>query len=79
MQESGRLVRFDPLSMPRRRKGKERIENTGLAKNGSGGTVCALCGRSMRSGNASEPVIYSICASCKRLPHRNPGSNASLC
>jgi hypothetical protein len=65
--------------VPRQRKIKERVENAGLAKKGDGSTICALCGQSIRSGNAGEPVIYSICISCKRLPHRNPGSTASLC
>jgi hypothetical protein len=33
-----------------------------------------LCGRVIESDtNSDAPIIYSICASCKRLP-RNPGS-----
>jgi hypothetical protein len=48
---------------------------------GNGNTVCALCGRTMDAGSSAsqEPVIYSICAACKRMPYRNPGSTASLC
>jgi len=67
--------------MPRQRKREDRPANGSAAKNEGGGTVCALCGRVIKAGNAAgdEPVIYSVCAACKRMPHRNPGSIASLC
>jgi len=29
-------------------------------------TICALCGRVMNAGRTNTPVIYSICATCKR-------------
>jgi hypothetical protein len=67
--------------MPRQPKGRKRPANGGAAKKEDAGTVCALCGRVMETGSAAieEPVIYSICAACKRMPYRNPGSTASLC
>ena len=67
--------------MPRQRKREDRPANGSAAKNEGGGTVCALCGRVIKAGSAAgnEPVIYSVCAACKRMPHRNPGSPASLC
>jgi hypothetical protein len=66
--------------MPHQRKRGDRPANGSAAKN-AGGTVCALCGRVIKAGSAAgdEPVIYSVCAACKRMPHRNPGSTASLC
>jgi hypothetical protein len=67
--------------MPRQRKRGDQPANGSAAKKEDGGTVCALCGRVMQPGSAAseEPVIYSICATCKRVPYRNPGSTASLC
>ena len=67
--------------MPHQRKRGDRPANGSAAKNEDGGTVCALCGRTISAGSSSshEPVIYSICPACKRMPHRNPGSAASLC
>jgi hypothetical protein len=79
IDESTRLLNFDSLSMPREQKGKDRPANGSAGKSG-GGTICALCGRVMKPGSAAsqEPAIYSICAACKRMPYRNPGSTASL-
>jgi hypothetical protein len=65
--------------MPNRRKATGRRANAAGAKKDSGGTICALCGRTIHEENGDGPVIYSICAACKKLPHRNPGSPASLC
>ena len=67
--------------MARQRKSGDRTANGSAAKKENGSTVCALCGRIMSSGSpaSQEPVIYSVCPSCKRMPHRNPGSTASLC
>jgi len=70
-----------PLSMPRQRKRKTRAPNGGgaAAREENSNTVCALCGRVIQAGRGSPaPVIFSICTSCKRLPHRNPGSTASV-
>ena len=66
----------DPDSMARQQKGRHRP-----VKGAGGGTVCALCGRVIKAGNATgdEPVIYSVCAACKRMPRLNPGSTASFC
>ena len=65
--------------MPRQRKGNALSGGTGAVKKGDGDTLCALCGRVIQSGvNPQGPVIYSICGACKKLPHHNPGSTASL-
>jgi hypothetical protein len=71
----------DPVSMPRQQKRTARPANGSAAKTGDGSTICALCGRTIKAGSGSgeQSVIYSICVSCKRLPHRNLGSTASLC
>ena len=71
----------DPDSMARQQKGRHRPANGSAVKSAGGGTVCALCGRVIKAGKAAgdEPVIYSVCAACKRMPHRNPGSIASFC
>jgi hypothetical protein len=69
----------DSFSMPRQNKPKGRFSNENAGQKGDGRIVCALCGRSIKEdGNAEQSVIYSICATCKKLPHRNPGSTASL-
>jgi len=69
----------DPFSMPRQQRRADRPANGSATKNEGGGTVCALCGRVIKAGSdaSDEPVIYSVCAYCKRLPHRNPGSTTS--
>jgi hypothetical protein len=71
----------DPDSMARQQNRGDRPAKRSAAKNEGGGTVCALCGRVIKAGNATgdEPVIYSVCAACKRMPRPNPGSTASLC
>jgi len=71
----------DSVSMPRQRERGDRPAKRKAAKKEGGGTVCALCGRVIKAGRAAsdEPVIYSVCTTCKRMPHRNPGSTASLC
>jgi hypothetical protein len=78
---TARPPKSDLVSMPRQRKRGSRPASGSDAKNEDGGTVCALCGRVIKPGSAAsdEPVIYSICATCKRMPYRNPGSTASLC
>jgi hypothetical protein len=67
------------LRMARQRKPKGRSDGGNTAKKGDGRIVCALCGRTIKdNGNPEQPVIYSICATCKKLPYRNPSSTASL-
>ena len=70
-----------PYSMPRERKREDRPTNAGAAKYEGGSTVCALCASVIKPGSATshEPVIYSICSTCKRMPRHNPGSIESLC
>ncbi|PYK84033.1 MAG: hypothetical protein DME41_04240 [Verrucomicrobia bacterium] len=67
--------------MARQRKSGDRPAIGSAAKKGNGSTVCALCGRIMSSGSptSQDPVIYSVCPSCKQMPHRNPGSTTSIC
>jgi hypothetical protein len=79
--QSIRSLMDDSVSMPRQHKRIGRPANGSAAKKGGGSTVCALCGRVMKAGSATseEPVIYSICPSCKGMPHSNPGSTASFC
>jgi hypothetical protein len=70
-----------PFSMPKgEKKGDRPSDKVGQNKLG-GSTLCALCGSTMKAGSVTsqEPVIYSICATCKKMPHRNPGSIESLC
>ncbi len=67
------------VCVPRQRKPKGRSSDGNAGHKGDGKIVCALCGRTIKEdGSAEQPVIYSICATCKKLPHRNPGSTASL-
>jgi len=81
INESTLLLKSDSVSMPRQQKGRKQPANGGAAEKEDGGTVCALCGRTINAGSSAsqEPVIYSICPACKRMPYRNPGSTASLC
>jgi hypothetical protein len=65
------------LDMSRPRDNKRRRPVAG-AKGGNGRTVCALCGSTITETSPDQPVIYSICVTCKKLPHRNPGSTASF-
>src|ERR1044072_4646411 len=69
-----------PYSMPRDPKRDDRPTSGQSSKKGDGRTVCAVCGQVMNTTSSAtgEPPIYSICTSCKGLPHRNPGSTASL-
>jgi len=68
-----------PTRMPGPRKENAQPGNGNAAKNGDGDTLCALCGSVINAGtNPQGPAIYSICVTCKKLPHRNPGSTASL-
>ncbi|HWY41353.1 MAG TPA: hypothetical protein VNX27_11220 [Chthoniobacterales bacterium] len=57
------------------RRSKERSESG--KKKADGRIVCALCGRTIKD-TGEQPVIYSICATCKKLPHRNPRQTMSL-
>jgi hypothetical protein len=63
------------LAMPRQRKSKGPSGSGKAGQQGNGKIVCALCGRTITDGS-EQPVIYSICAACKKLPHRNPRSAA---
>jgi len=67
--------------MPRVKKKGDRPSNGGGQNKLGGSTVCALCGSTIKAGSVTSqgPVIYSICATCKKLPRRNPGSIESLC
>src|SRR5256885_3158524 len=62
-------------SMPRGRTSGARPPNGGGGAKAGGSTVCALCGSTIKAGSfaSHEPVIYSICSTCKKMPHRNPG------
>jgi hypothetical protein len=75
---TGEQAICDSLTMPHQRQPKGRPNAGSTGKKGDGKLVCALCGRTIKEASGEQPVIYSICATCKKLPHRNPGSAASL-
>ena len=79
--QSAGISKSDSVSMPHRRKRRARPAKGSATRKEDGSTICALCGRTIKAGTDSneEPVIYSICASCKRMPHRNAGSSTLLC
>jgi hypothetical protein len=68
----------DSSRMSRAHKQKPPRTSEGTVNKGEGRIVCALCGQTITQADDGQPVIYSICATCKKLPHRNPGSAASL-
>ena len=68
-------VRHDSTWMERRGQSKGHRNSR---KPGNGKTVCAVCGQVIKEAKDDQPTIYSICAGCKKLPHRHPGSTASL-
>jgi hypothetical protein len=68
----------DSSRMSRAHKQKPPRTSEGTVNKGEGRIVCALCGQTITQADDGQPVIYSICATCKKLPHRNPGSAPSL-
>jgi hypothetical protein len=62
--------------MPRDRKAKGQASDSVAETKTDGRTVCALCAHTISQGDENQPVIYSICLSCKRSPHSDAGISA---
>jgi hypothetical protein len=50
----------------KKRAQSNRNKTKSSAENGER-MICAVCGRIIVAGDETTPVIYSVCASCKRI------------